>query len=119
MATLATWLCGVVPSSATSSLSLSNTSSGRLVKLALGTGWPGRTTSRMRIRSVVVDWVVNTVMPAMSLAGMPAVSSAATTGSKIASASLLTLSPSRTLTQSADGSTGSPPPVTLCRTTQV
>ena len=57
-------------------------------------------------------------MPAMSLAATPCAPSAATTGSKMASASAFGLAPSRTASQSADGSTGCPPPVTLRRTTQ-
>ena len=97
---------------------VSKTRFGRLVRSAVGVGRPGSTTSRMRIRSAVVDWVVKTVMPAIWLAGTPAPPRVATTGSKIASASPLALTPSRTLSQSADGSTGDPPPVTLRRTTQ-
>ncbi len=85
---------------------MSKTSSGRLVKSAVGTGRPGSTTSRIFSTSSKVDWVVNTVIPAMVLAGTPCAPSTATTGSKIASASPLALVPSRTLCQSAEASTG-------------
>ena len=97
----------------------SNTSPGWLVKSAVGTGRPGRTAAWIETRSAVVDWVVKTVIPAMSAAATPCASSVATTGSKIASASAFGLAPSRTASQSAEGSTGCPPPVTLRRTTQV
>ena len=58
-------------------------------------------------------------MPAMSEAATPCAPRVATTGSKIASASVFELVPSRTASQSAEASTGCPPPVTLARTTQV
>ena len=44
---------------------------GWLVKSAVGTGRPGSTEAWIARRSAVVDWVVKTVMPAMSLAGTP------------------------------------------------
>src|SRR5215510_6435908 len=84
---------GVRPRSDTSFVGVSKTRFGRLVKFAVGVARPGRTTSRILLRSSVVDCVVKTVMPAMSLAA------------------------TRTLTQSVDGSTGLPPPVTAVRTT--
>ena len=72
----------------------------------------------MAAKSSTVESVVNTVMPAMSPVGTPASAREVTAESKIASASVLALAPSRTLSQSADGSTASSPPVTLVRTTQ-
>src|SRR5262249_25855352 len=94
-----------------------NTRPGWLVKSAVGTESPGSTDAWIATRSSVVDWVVKTVMPAISLAGTPCAARGATTGSKMASASGLALVPSRTASQSAEGSTGCPPPVTLRRTT--
>src|SRR5262249_37433586 len=57
----------------------------------------------------IVDWVVKTVMPAMLPGRTPWVPRNATAGSKIASASPLMLVPSRTESQSAEGSADSAP----------
>src|SRR5262249_36507493 len=79
----------------------------------------GSTVDWMLSRSVVVFWVVNTVMPAMLADGTPWPPSVVTTGSKIASASEFALAPSRTLVQSAEGCTAPPGPLTAVVTTHV
>ena len=89
------------------------------MKSAVGTAWAGSTVDWMVSRSVVVDWVVKTVMLAMLAAGTPWPTSVLTTGSKIASASELALAPSRTLVQSVEGCTAPPGPLTLVVTTHV